>query len=492
MSRCLAVDYGASSVRVIDVRLGDAGFAATELMRTPNACVESGDGRFWDHDRLFAAVEAALSQAAAEGPSPIGIGAASWGVDAVFVGADGRPVARPRAYRDPLFNGWMERWWHDQASEETQFSVTGVPAMSINTLYQLYALRHLEPAVLDAAEQVLLTGNYVNYLLSGVAANERTLASTSQMLTLDGAWWDVAVTSVGLSERVLGRVVEPGTVLGELRPELARRTGLRGTRVVATAAHDTQSAIIAVPAAEAGDWAYISCGTWSIIGCESKVPFTSAEARAAGLGNETGYGGTYSVQSTVTGLWLIQEIIRVLGDGSTGASLATEAERETPFRSIVDPVDPRFLAPADMVAEIRAACREAGEPVPESRAAVARCAYDSLALNYRATLHDLERVTGRIFSRVHMVGGGSKAGLINALTASATGLPALAGPTEATAIGNALAQFVALGELSSWEEGRRLVAASFPPVVSLPSPLAGLDDAVGRFERLRRHRRAAA
>lgn len=490
MSTCLAVDYGASSVRVMEVALDDTGLSARELVRTANAYSDEPGGRFWDHERLFSVVEGALA-GRADRP-PLGIGAASWGVDAVFIGADGQPIRRPRAYRDPLFNGWMERWWAEHVDEPGQFAVTGVPAMSINTLYQLYATRHLDPVSLDAAEHILLTGNYVHYLLSGVAANERTLASTSQMLTLDGRWWDVALSSVGVSADVIGPVVEPGSVLGELRPELARRTGLKGTRVVAAAAHDTQSAIIAVPATEAGDWAYISCGTWSIIGTESRTPFNSPEAMGAGLGNETGYGGTYSVQSTVTGLWLIQEIMRMLGDGSTGASLAAEAEAEPAFRSIIDPAHPRFMAPADMVAEIRAACREAGEPVPDTRAAVARCAYDSLALNYRATLADLETITGRRFQRVHMVGGGSKAGLINRLTASVTGLPALAGPTEATAIGNALAQFVALGELASWEEGRRLVARSFPPVVSLPEPIAGLDAAVTRFDKLRRHRRDGA
>lgn len=488
MSRCLAVDYGASSVRVIEVALTDGGLAARELARAPNAYVEAEGGRFWDHERLFAVVRNALIEAAASGNPPIGIGADSWGVDAVLVGADGQPVARPRAYRDPRFNGWMERWWAEHCDEKAVFAESGVPAMSINTLYQLYAAAHLEPETLKAARHVLLTADYVHFLLSGRAVNERTLASTSQMLRLDGRWWDAAVASLDLPAGALGAVVQPGTVLGGLKPELSRLTGLDKTRVIAPAAHDTQSAIVAIPARQDGDWAYISCGTWSIIGVESKMPFTGANAFAAGLGNETGYGGTYCVQSTVTGLWLIQEIIRLLADGSTGASLAAEAAAEPPFRSVVDPVHPRFMAPVDMIAEIRAACRETGEPVPESRAAVARCAYDSLALNYRATLADLEAVTGRRFTAVHMVGGGSKAELLNVLTAATTGLPAVAGPTEATGIGNAIAQFVALGELSSWQEGRALVARSFPPVVSEPRPLAGLDDAVLRFEKLRRGR----
>lgn len=486
MSRCLALDYGSSSVRVMDVTLTDQGMAARELARAPNAFVDTGEGRFWDHARLFATVEGALETAAASGAPILGVGADSWGVDVVLVGKDGTPVAAPRAYRDPVFNGWMERWWREHRDERSVFAATGVQSLSINTLYQLYAQSKLEPETIRATRHALLTADYVHYQLGGEPVNERTLASTSQMLTTEGAWWGTALDSLGLPTGALGRVVQPGSIVGSLRPTLARSSGLKKTVVIAPAAHDTQSAIVAVPAVDDGDWAYVSCGSWSIIGVESPVPFTGPDAFAAGLGNETGYGKTYCVQSTVTGLWLIQEIIRILADGSDGASLSAEAALETPFRSIIDPAHPRFMAPDDMIAEIRAACREAGEPVPETRAAVARCAYDSLALLYRAALRDLERVTGRRFRRVHMVGGGSRASLLNALCAAATGLPALAGPTEATAIGNAIAQFVALGVLSSRDAGRRLVAASFPPVVSEPHPIPGLDDAIIRFENNRR------
>lgn len=486
MSRCLAVDYGSSSVRVMDVTLTNQGMAARELARAPNAFTDTAKGRFWDHPRLFATVERALETAGKDGAPILGIGADSWGVDVVLVGKDGKPVASPRAYRDPVFNGWMERWFAEHGDERSVFAATGVQSLSINTLYQLYAASRLEPDTLHNTRHALLTADYVHYQLGGEPVNERTLASTSQMLTTAGTWWGTALDSVGLPSGAMGRVVQPGSIIGSLRSNLSQQAGLKKTMVIAPAAHDTQSAIVAVPAVEDGDWAYVSCGTWSIIGVESPVPFTGPDAFAAGLGNETGYGKTYCVQSTVTGLWLIQEIIRILADGSDGASLAAEAALETPFRSIIDPAHPRFMAPANMIAEIRAACREAGEPVPETRAAVARCAYDSLALLYRAALRDLERVTGRRFRRVHMVGGGSRAGLLNALCAAATGLPAVAGPTEATAIGNAIAQFVALGVLSSRDAGRRLVAASFPPVVSEPHAIPGLDDAIARFEHHRR------
>jgi len=486
MSRCLAVDYGASSARVMEISVDDRGLSARELARAPNGAFDWEGGKFWDHDRLFAMVEGALASAAASGPRIAGVGADSWGVDVVLLNRDGKPVVPPRAYRDPRFNGWMERWWAEHLDERAVFAATGVQNLSINTLYQLYAQARLEPDSLRNVRHALLTADHVHYLLSGEATNERTLASTSQMLTPDGEWWKPALDTLGLPANALGPIVEAGSVVGDLRPDLARRTGLHGVKVIAPAAHDTQSAIVAVPAVGDDDWAYISCGTWSIIGAESPVPFTGPDAFAAGIGNETGYAGTYCVQSTVTGLWLIQEIIRVLADGSDGASLAAEAANEPAFRSIVDPAHPRFMAPVDMIAEIRAACREAGEPEPDTRAGVARCAYDSLALLYRSALRDLERVTGRRFARVHMVGGGSRADLLNKLCAATTGVPAVAGPTEATAVGNAIAQFTALGILSSRDAGRRLVAESFPPIVSEPRALPGLDDAIARFDGIRR------
>jgi rhamnulokinase len=272
-------------------------------------------------------------------------------------------------------------------------------------------------------------------------------------------------------------------VLGELTPSLARQYRLGPIKVIAPAAHDTESAILAVPATGSGDWAYLSSGTWSILGAESDVPWCDARAAAAGLGNEQGYGNTYCVQSTVTGLWLIQELLRLLNVSGPDV-LAAEAERAAAFRSLVNPADARFFHPVDMVAEIQAACREAGEPIPVSTGELARCAYDSLALLYRQRLQVLAEVTGRRFERLYVVGGGSQATLLNRLCAAVTGLPVQAGPAEATAIGIGLAQMIALGAIADAAAARALVHASFPPALVEPFALAGLDDAVARFERL--------
>jgi rhamnulokinase len=356
--------------------------------------------------------------------------------------------------------------------------------LPFNTLFQLFAQGQTEPEVLQHAHRLLLTADYVHFRLSGVAANERTLASTSQMLTLGGRWWPDALETLALAPGALSDPVAPGTVLGPLRAELAAETGLRDLKVIAPAAHDTQSAIAAVPATGDRDWAYLSSGTWSIIGVESETPFNDAAAQAAGLSNETGYAGTYCVQSTVTGLWLIQEIQRLSNDRSDGSALAAEAEQVAPFRSLINPADSRFFNPPDMIGEIRSACRGAGEPEPVTPAELVRCAYDSLALLYRAALLKLSAVTGRRFTRLHVVGGGSKAALLNRLCAATTGLPVVAGPAEATALGNAMLQFIALGRLASVAEGRRTIRESFPPVLFEPDTLPGLQAAIARFDRL--------
>jgi len=406
------------------------------------------------------------------------------GVDFVAVDAAGALVCPPVAYRDARTEGVMERYCAHQLSARDLFVATGIQCLPFNTLFQLFAQSRTEPDVLKQAHRILLTADYVHFWLSGVAANERTLASTSQMLTLDGHWWPDTLKTLALMPDALSDPVAPGTVLGPLRATLAAETGLCDLQVIAPAAHDTQSAIAAVPATGSRDWAYLSSGTWSIIGFESDVPFNDAAAQTAGFSNETGYGGTYCVQSTVTGLWIVQEIQRLLDDRSDGSSLAAQAEQIPPFSSLINPADTRFFNPPDMIDEIRSACRATGEPEPSTPAELVRCAYDSLALLYRAALLKLSAVTGRHFQQIHVVGGGSKAALLNRLCAATTGLPVLAGPAEATALGNAMVQFIALGQLPSVAEGRRSIAKSFPPRLFEPSALPGLEDAIARFDLL--------
>jgi rhamnulokinase len=484
MSNCLALDFGASSIRLIDVALAGDRFDLVELARLHNGPRLIDGRQVWDYGSIFGQLEQVLREAGATGVAYASIGADSWGVDYVLLGAEGGLIGAPIAYRDARTNGMIERYAAQHLTGRQLFAATGLQSLQINTLFQLFAQSLSEPVRVRQAHRLLLTADYVHFWLTGVAANERSLASTSQMLTLDGQWWPEVTATLALPPGALAEPVPPGTVLGVLRTDLAEATGLPGLAVITPAAHDTQSAITAIPATGDGDWAYLSSGTWSILGIESASPFCGVEAEAAGLSNESGVGGTYCVQSTVTGLWLIQEIRRLLNDQSDGAALAEQAARVTPFRSLINPADSRFFNPPDMIAEIRAACRAAGEPEPETEAELARCAYDSLALLYRASLVKLSAVTGRTFTRLHVVGGGSKATLLNRLCAATTGLPVLAGPAEATALGNAMMQFIALGQLASVAEGRTLIHASFPPLRFEPEPLPGLAEAIERFDRL--------
>jgi rhamnulokinase len=487
MAHCLVLDFGGSSIRLLDVGLVDQSLSLSELARMPHRASEVDGQLVWNYRQIFSVLESRLTEAGKSGVRFESIGADSWGVDYVLLDEDGAIIGSPVSYRDRRTEGMPEMFFAGGSLRERLYAVTGVQGLAINTIFQLFAQSLREPEHLKNARHLLLTADYVHYWLSGVAANEYTLATTSQMLSLDGGWAPEIVARLPLPANALHPPVAPGTLLGDLRPALAMATGLHDVKVIAPAAHDTASAILAIPAADDGDWAYVSSGTWSIIGTEVRKPVVSKAADDAGLTNEGGYGGTYCLQATVTGLWIVQEIIRCLNDGSDSRTLAHLAEVASPFRSLINPADPRFFNPGNMIAEIRAACEEAGEPVPRDAGELARCAYDSLALLYRATLVDLAALTGRRFVRLHMVGGGAQAELLNHLCAAATGLPVLSGPAEATALGNAIAQFVALGHLPSVSAGRQAVLRSFPPRAFTPKPVAGLDIAIIRFSRLRAH-----
>jgi rhamnulokinase len=480
-THCLALDCGASSIRLIDVGLREGRLSWNERARFENTTRRSGDHQIWDYASIYRQITAALRAAGSSGVRYASIGADSWGVDFVLMDERGAMLGAPVSYRDTRTNGQIAQYVGRHLSAHELFTSTGLQCLQFNTLFQLYAQSQSEPDILRRARRLLFTADYAHYWLSGVASNERTLASTSQMLSTDGTWFMPALDSVGLPPSALSAPVPAGTILGTIRPEL--KIGLDGVRVIAPASHDTQSAVLCTPATGDSDWAYLSSGTWSILGQESRSPVTDTKAERAGIGNESGYGETYCVQSTVAGLWLVQEIQRLLAVASI-SDLAAQAEHATPFRSIVNPADPRFFNPPDMICEIRAACREAGEPLPETPVQLLRCAYDSLALLYRSSVLKLSAVTGRPVTRLYVVGGGTKARLLNRLCATTTGAPVYAGPAEATALGNAIAQLIALGLISDATEGRRLVRESFPSALFEPEAIPQLDDAIARFRTL--------
>lgn len=466
MHSCLALDFGASSGRLMAVDLSNDVFSLRELARMKNGPEKRANNLAWAHERLFAEVEAGLCKAGECAETFTSIGVDAWGVDYVLLDENHNVLGLPVSYRDPRTEGMVERFERDCMPLRDLYQKTGIQILPINTLFQLYAQTLLEPELLKKAKHLVFTPDYYHFLLTGNIGIERSIASTSQMLNInDGSWDSDLLAKLALPQSALADVVPAGTDMGALTSSLTQKTELSGLRVIAPASHDTASAVLATPvrrADEAGDWAYLSSGTWSLMGVETTTPITGDDAMRANWTNESGYGDTYRFLKNIIGLWIIQELARDLDGKYSFAQLAAAAEEEQAYRSLINPNDPRFFNPACMTTEIQNFCKETGQPVPDGPGALARCAYDSLSLLYRKVFLELEELRGGKINVLHVLGGGSKAHLLNQLTADALGVQVLAGPEEATALGNALAQFLSAGVISSLAEARALVAHSFP------------------------------
>jgi rhamnulokinase len=353
------------------------------------------------------------------------------------------------------------------------YAATGIQFLPFNTAYQLVAMERADSPLLGVADGLLMMGDLFHYMLCGRRACEYTDASTSQLLNVRTRTWDDAlIRRLGLPRRLFPPLVEPGTVLGALLPDVAAATGLDpGVPVIAPATHDTASAVVAVPATDSDDWAYLSSGTWSLLGVERSEPLVSEETRALNFTNEGGVGGTVRFLKNITGLWIVQECRRAWqkeGGTVSYADLMAEAEAAEPSGTRIDVNDRRLMAPDDMPQTLRALARETGQPVPDTRGEVVRCALESLAADYGKTLREMDAVLGRKTRRLHIIGGGSRNTLLNRLTAGACGIPVHAGPVEATALGNALVQAIGAGALESVAAARAVVARSFDSVVYAP------------------------
>lgn len=442
--RFVAVDLGASSGRLYASVVNQDSFTLEEVGRFTNGSVQLGDNLYWDILGLYRGILEGLTKALRLGPLA-SIGVDSWAVDYGLIRPDGSMLANPYCYRDLRTEASIARA-RNELGANVLFSRTGIAHQPFNTIFQLMAdaeTRHLEDA-----QFALLLPDLINYFLSGVRATEFTNASTTQLLSTNGAWDESLFKGVGLSPAIFAPLVQPGNVLGSLTPSLARRLGsTQEIRVVNVASHDTASAVVAVPATST-DFAYISCGTWSLVGMELDQPVLSDEAREAGFSNERGVEGTYRFLHNVMGLWTLQESIRTweLQQGPIDVGyLVARSEREEPLASIVDINDESFLTPGDMPSRIAQRCRETGEIVPETPEQFTRCIIDSLALAYRRAIHDVQRLSQREVKAVHIVGGGVNNRLLCQLTADACGLDVIAGPVEAAAIGNVLIQAGAHG-----------------------------------------------
>ena len=483
----LAVDVGASSGRVVSGAFDGRLLELEELHRFENGPVAMAGQLVWDLPRLWREVVAGLRLAGERhGRSISTVGVDTWGVDFSFLGADDALLANPVCYRDPRTRGLLAAAEKIVPRAEI-FAATGLQFMELNSLYQFLALKQSTSSVLAAAERMQMIPDLFHWLLSGVRSNERTNASTTQCYdpqANDWAWG--MLERFGLPTHVFGPLTEPGTNLGGLRSEVAAETGLADVRVIVPGTHDTASAVVAVPAPEPPsprpDWCYVSLGTWALVGAELDRPLVTPECLARNFTNEGGVGGTTRLLKNVCGLWLVQQCRAAwqrAGKGWTWDQLTALAAESPPLVTLVDPNHPSLVAPADMPEAIRALARASGEPVPESTAAIVRTALESVAAAVRRTLGELDALLGRRVSRVHIVGGGVKNSLLCQMIADATARPVVAGPVEATAIGNLLVQLAGSSGTVDLRALRSIVRDSFEPAHYEPRDAAHWHDRLG-------------
>jgi len=484
MPKCyLACDLGADSGRLMLGTLEQGRLALEEIHRFANVPLRAGESLRWDIARLFGEVKEGLRKAAGRQLPIASISADSWGVDYLLYDAAGAVIPPAFHYRDPRCADGVQRAQAKIAWPEI-FAETGLQFLPFNTIFQLAAET---PERLAAARLILGIGDAFNHWLSGVARAEESLASTFQLYDpRRRAWSPRLLAALNLPATMFPPIVKSGTRLGPLRADLAAETGLRGVEVIASCSHDTGAAVAAVPGA-GDDWAYLSSGTWSLMGVELAQPIITDACRDLNFTNEIGFGHSVRLLKNIVGLWLIQEARREwsrAGEHYSFAKLERLAAAAPAFVSLINPADPRFLSPGEMPAKLAACCRETGQPVPTTVGATIRCVYESLALLYRRTLRQIEQLTGRRIQRLHIVGGGSKDAVLSQFAANAIQLPVHTGPVEGTAIGNILVQAIARGDLPSLAVARDVVRASFETKAYQPQDADAWAAAVPRFDQL--------
>jgi rhamnulokinase len=474
--RLVAVDLGAESGRVVAGRFDGGRLALEEVHRFPNVPVAVAGTLHWDALRLFGDV---LDGLRASGPAGA-IGVDTWGVDFALLDRAGRLLGNPVHYRDRRTAGMVAEACRRVPAADL-YARTGAQLLEINTVYQLLAMRLAgDPQLAAAGELLMLPALFTRWLCGGGASELTDVSTTGCYDPAAGRWAADVLDRLEIPAGLLGEVVPPGTDLGPPLPELE----LGGARVVATASHDTASAVAAVPFEPGRTGAFVSSGTWSLVGLERAGPETGPAALAANLTNEAGVAGTVRLLRNVMGLWLLQECRRAWGSRWSYDELLAMAEAAPPFGSVVDPDDERFLRPGDLPAMLAAACGESGQAAVAEPGAVVRCVLESLALRYRWTIERLEAVTGVRVEVVHVVGGGARNRLLCQMTADAAGRPVVAGPVEATAAGNLLVQAMALGLVGSLGEAREVVRRSFRPERYSPGSTERWEEAWERFQRL--------
>ena len=485
----LAVDLGASGGRIVAGLFDGTKIRLEEVARFPNGGVTMQNSLHWNLLGLWGHVLEGLRTSQAKyGTGVKSIGVDTWGVDYGLLGRGGELLGNPHHYRDRRTEGIMPKLFQKVSRKEV-FAATGLQFMPFNTLYQLYAAKLQNAASLEHAERLLMMPDLFHWLLTGIATNERTNASTTQCYDPQKKTWAAGLLEqLGLPTSIFGPLIDPGTPIGPLLPSVASETGLKDVLVVAPGTHDTASAVLAVPAmnveGKPPKWCYISSGTWALMGVDWPQPIINEKVLQLNYTNEGGVGGTSRVLKNITGLWLMQECQRIWsreGHHYSWEDLTRQADGATPLLSFVDPDHPDFTAPADMPAAIRHYCQRTSQPTPESHGQVVRCVLESIALKSRYVLGGLETLTGETLETVHIVGGGVQNHLLCQMISSSCIRPVLAGPVEATAIGNVMVQLMAAGAVGNIAQARQIIRQSFPLVEFQPRDMGAWDDAFDRF-----------
>jgi len=480
----LAFDIGATSGRTILAKLEDKKLTLKELTRFPNKIFNVQGKFYWDIYVLFEALKDGLKAAAIENVKIDALGIDTWGVDFAYIGEDGSILGLPRSYRDPYTNGMPEKYF-DIIPKKDVYDLTGIQIMNFNSLYQLFSAKQEGSSALGAAKEILFMPDALSYLLSGKKVCEYTIASTSQLLNPKTKKFEAALfEAMGVSPSIMGDLVMPGEIIGKLSSHLQKECRIdQEIPVVAVAGHDTASAVASVPA-ENKKIAYLSSGTWSLMGIEVEEPIINEESYNLNFTNEGGVEGTTRFLKNITGMWLLEQCRKewsVEGKDYSYPEIVALSESTKGFQSMVDPDDPSFANPDSMTEAIINYCKETKQKAPSSHAEFIRCIFDSLALKYKYVLECLQKVAPFEIEKLHVIGGGSQNKLLNQMTANSIGIPVVAGPAEATAIGNIMLQAKGVGLVNSLQEMRDIIRQSLDPEVYYPQNIQDWNDAYVRF-----------
>jgi len=460
----LALDLGAGSGRAIVGHFEDNRLHLEEILRFENTPVKLGDTLYWDFLSLFNNIKKGISLAIKKGYVLKGIAIDTWGVDFGLLDNSGNLLSNPVTYRDSRTEKMsIEAFRH--VSKEEMYKVSGIQLMEINTLFQLLSLRKQNAPALQIAGKLLFIPDLINYFLTGISANEYTIASTSQLLNAQTKEYDKALfRKLDLPFEIMGKIIFPGTVIGSLTNSISEETGAKQAKIFAAGSHDTASAIGAIPA-EGENWAFLSSGTWSLLGVPAKEAIFTEEALLNDFTNEGGINDNILFMRNITGFWLLQRLIaeweETEGKKQSYSELLSDAEKAMPFRSIVNSDHPSFSNPQKMSEAIREYCKKINQPVPETKSEFIRCVLESLAIKYYFVMDKLKKCSGRNIEKLYVVGGGSRNYLFNRFTSNALNMEVISGLTEATATGNIMQQAIADGAVKNWETGHEIIKSNF-------------------------------